>query len=52
MLCEAVFYILRHWTVDDFCKALFTDVAECNLSAMVEATGDNAAVMENRDMGV
>jgi hypothetical protein len=52
VLCEAVFYILRHWTVDDFCKTLFADMSECNLSAMVEATGDNAAVMENGNVRV
>ena len=52
MLRKPFFYILRHWTVDDFCKALFANVTEFNLSAMVEATGDNATVMENGYMRV
>ena len=47
MLREPFFYILRYWTVDDFGKALFADMAERNLSAVVEATGDNATVVEN-----
>ena len=52
MLREPFFYILRRWTVDNFSKAMFNDVAERNLSAMVKATGDSAAVMENCDVRV
>ena len=47
MLREPFFYVLREWAIDDFGKALFTDVAERNLSAVVEATGDNAPIVEN-----
>jgi len=52
MLREPFFYILHHWAADDFSKALFADVTERNLSAVVEATGDNAPVMENCDVRV
>jgi len=45
MLREPFFYVLRERAVDDFGKALFADVTERNLSAVVEATGDNAAVV-------
>ena len=48
MLREPFFYILRYWTVDDFGKALFADMAERNLSAVVESTGDNITIVENR----
>ena len=46
VLRESFFYIDRFGTVDDFGERLLTDVAERNLSAMVEAAGDNATVME------
>ena len=48
MLREPFFYIMREWAVDDFDKALFGDVSKRNFSAVVEATGDNATIVENR----
>ena len=39
-------------TVDDFGKRLLADVAERDLSAMVEATGDNATIVENCNVRV
>ena len=52
MLREPFFYIDRFRTVDDFGERLLADVAERDLSTMVEATGDYATVMKNRDMRI
>ena len=52
VLCESFAYIAGDGTVDDFRERLLVDVSKRNLSAMVEAAGDNATVMKNCDMGV
>ena len=52
MLRESFADVLCGGRVENFCKALFANVAECNLSAMVKATGDNATVMKNCDVCV
>ena len=52
MLREPFFYILREWAIDDFGKALFGDVTERNLSAVVKAASDNAPIVEYCNMSV
>ena len=52
VLREAFADIAGSGRAENFGEALFFDVAERNLSAMVEATGDNATVMENGYMRI
>ena len=52
VLREAFADIAGSGRVENFGEALFFDVAERDLSAMVKATGDNATIMENGYMRV
>jgi hypothetical protein len=52
VLCEAFAQFAGEGRLQDFGKCLFCDVAECNLSAMVETAGNNATVMENGNVRV
>ena len=52
MMGEPFFYIDSFGTVDDFCELLLVDVAERDLSAMVEAAGDYTTIVENRHMRI
>ena len=52
MLREPFANVAGEGTVDDFGKRLLADVAERDLSAMVEATSDYATVMKNRNMRI
>ena len=49
---EPFFYIDSFGSVDDFCERLLVDVAERDLSAMVEAAGDYTTIVENRHMRI
>ena len=52
VLRKSFAYIAGDGIVDDFRERLFVDVSKRNLSAMIEAAGDNATVMKNCDMGI
>lgn len=44
--------VLRHGTVQNFGEGLRADIAQGDLSAMVQATGYNAPVVENGHMRI
>ena len=52
VLCKTFADVSGEGRVYDFGKALFGDVSERNLSAMVEAASDYSIVMKNRNVSV
>ena len=52
MLCESFADVLCGGRTENFCKALFVNVSESNLSAVVETASDNTPVVEYSYVGV
>ena len=52
VLFESFTQVLGGWRVENFCEALFCNVSEGDLTAVIETAGDYAPVVQNSHVRV